>query len=280
MFNSFVYSAALTAALALGTATHAAAGSGGTIATQDGHTLTQEHFDKAVEIEEAMLGEGETFTDEDRTFLKEDLIIEFQLAPTELLAMIDEVYADVVSGEGAEAEKRDPEKAGTPSADGLGAGHRKMRETMAAFLQGAELAGDAYTAPSVNQLRAYMTNSQIISSDFNEYSSSKRVFTFCPDGHFTYYFGSVTSVKSREGVELSGTDKNTAEGVWDTYHEGGQTAVLMYSSAPAFADESMNNTGLLPVPIAQVQDDLIQIGARGSRATPDMLMRRIADVGC
>jgi len=81
-------------------------------------------------------------------------------------------------------------------------------------------------------------------------------------------------------AELSGTDEVHASGYWDAYQENGNDALLLFSTDPGFLDESLNSTGLLPMPIAAYQHDVIQLGQKGQAPTPDMLLSRQAISSC
>ena len=295
MLRHLACSVALTASLAFGGA--ALANADAVLATQNGFTLTRGHFEREVEIERALSGDA-SVSEIEIGLMKTELIEEFYADPAATLKLIDEVYADIFSGENgaidpellsvaapAPATELAPAQEFAPAptfqATTQAAGHSQMRETLGNFVPIAQLASDAFTAPDVNQLRSFIGSSQLVSANFNDYSSGEHVYTFCPGGTFIYYYGSSTSIPGSDaGVSLSGIHEDEAVGVWDAYHEGGQIMLLLYSNMPAFVDQSINNTGLLAMPIAHFEADVVQLGPRGLPPSTDNLLPRTQIAGC
>ena len=250
---------------------------------QDGYTLTEHHVKQAIEIE-AAFSDGGPLSDNDRLQIRADLVEEFELDPRETLETLTEVYADVVSG-AAFSDDLVPEgkqldttisNAEHPAADFKGPGHAQMQEIFRNFVSNGWLQGGGHFSGSLaDPLRAYVMNSVVSTSHSNAYSSGDHRYYFCAGGVFNYYYGSSTSVTGNAGgAEVSSTYEASARGVWDTYQQEGNAFIVMYSNDPAFAEDSMNNSGLLILPVAAYQEDLIQIGVKGTRATPDSLLAR------
>jgi len=260
------------------------------LATKDGYQLTGEDLGKANAIEAVL--EGQKYT-------PEALIAEFEKDPAGTLSSINEIYTEVVASDGiqttpssiASRSQTQPElSVATVSQQGsdeaLAGGHRQLRQHFFAILQrsgsGQRISEGAFNTPSVNRLRAYLKNSQIVSSGASEYASSAHTYVFCADGTFMYSYGGSMFLSSNVPGEwdAGGTLTDSARGYWDVYTENGNDAALLYSTDPGFLDQSMANTGLLPMPIAAYQADVVQLGARGMPATPDMLLRRTTIAGC
>ncbi len=258
------------------------------LASKDGHQLTEEDLRKANEIEAVL--DGESYT-------REVLIAEFEEDPAGTLATINEIYAEVVdieentSGSSSIVTAQQSQQsasfaaASQPQSEGaLANGHRQLRQILFTLMQqsgsGQQLSEQAFNTPSVNSLRSFLKNSQIVSSGTSAHSSSTHTYVLCADGTFYYSYSGSMSLDSTVAGEwnVGGTLTDSARGYWDVYTENGNDAALLYSSDPGFADTSMN--GLMPIPIAAYQADLIQMGARGMPATPDMLLRRVAISGC
>ncbi len=255
------------------------------IATKNGINFTQQHLDLAIAIE-LEYTEGSHFSQAEQNELKTILIEEFNTEPQETINSIMDEAAEldlVQSEKSSNHTKQKKPTQSVPDHTDIATGHLKLRQNIKQLNQrsgnNSTIPDAAYNTPSVNQLRKFIASSQITSSNFNDYSSSKRVFSFCKDGTFRYYYGSNSSITSNN-AELSGTNEASASGFWDAYQENGNDALLLFSADPAFLDESLNNTGLLPIPIAAYQEDLIQLGQRGQQATPDLLMSRTLTSGC
>lgn len=245
MLSRLVYSSALVAMLSVSAVANPASDSTLVIAAEGGFTFTESDLEKAIEIERILSYDG-ILSPDDLRDLKIDLLEEFRASPAELLTTIDEVYADVVSTETPETEvapqetvPSNPELTSPVSlpSNGIGEGHRAMREMLVAQSNG-QFSDGVFDTPDVAKLRNFITNSQIVSANFNDYSSGEHVYTFCPNGYFTYYYSSVTSILGSDvGVGISGTREDTASGVWETYHDSGQLAVL---SVRALRDHPAN----------------------------------------
>lgn len=253
------------------------------VAQQAGYTLTERHVDQAIQIEAAFSDSG-ALSDSERLQIRADLIQDFELDPGETLEVLTEVYADVVSGDafsdGIATEGRQQDAATRSeqhqATDSKAAGYTQMQEIFRNFVSRGWLQdGGQFTGSLADPLRAYIMNSLVSTSHSNAYSSGDHRYFFCAGGVFNYYYGSSTSVTGNlGGAEASGTYEASARGVWDTYQREGNAVVMMYSDDPAFAEDSMNNSGLLILPVAAYQEDLIQIGVKGMPATPDSLLAR------
>jgi hypothetical protein len=262
------------------------------LARKDGYVLTEAHFQEALQIEMAMEDES-YYPIADQLALKAGILEMFYDDPAGLLEELEK-YSQLlgVSQEGG-PRPASPSTQAAPrvSGQGVAQGHLQLRQSVEALNQRnggtASFTDQSFDTPSVNQLRTFMANSQMVHKVSSEYYSGTTVYTFCSDGTFRYSQNSGMSVSSTSpgsgGYETGNVfaqDQGVAQGYWDAYSEGGVDAILIYSADAAFASESMNNTGLLPFLVAQYQSDVIQVGPRGVPATPDNLIRRQAISGC
>lgn len=258
------------------------------IASKNGLHLTQEHLDDAMKIQ-LEFSDQTAFTPDEYNEFETSLIEEFIADPQETIDFILEAAADIESDVQAATTPHLPNQApvvdSQPKYSTIANGHLQLRQSIRVMSQdsrsNSQFAEQAFNTPSVNQLRSFFADSQISSSNSNAYSSGQRVFTFCADGTFNYYYGSSSGVSPTfGGGEASSIHEASARGYWDAYQENGNDAILMYSTDAGFADETINNSGLLPILIAAYQEDLIQMGQRGQPASPDMLLARNSISGC
>ncbi len=255
------------------------------LATKNGLNLTQQHLDLAIAIELEYTEESH-FSQAEQNELKTILIEEFNTEPQETIDSIMDEAAELNLVQSKKSSNRTKQKQpiqSIPVRTDTAPGHLKLRQNINQLSQrsgnNTSIPDSAFNTSNVNQLRKFIADSQITSSNYNNYSSSKRVFRFCKDGTFRYYYGSNSSITSGSG-EISGTNEASASGYWDAYQENGNDALLLFSADPGFLDESLNNTGMLAIPIAAYQEDLVQLGQRGQQATPDLLMGREVIAGC
>lgn len=261
------------------------------IATKDGIHLTQAHLDAAFKIDVAFSAKSH-LTPAERKELKDLTIAEFLQDPQATLDSLNEMIAEVDSMAEVETQASLPKTTGV-SAGGSGVvsngnvaqGHLQLRQALRVMNQNsgtnARFSDNSFGGVNVNQLRTFIAGSQLSSSSYNAHGSGQRTFTMCSNGTFRYYYGSLSSVSpSVGGGEVTGISEASATGYWDAYQEGGNIALLLFSSDAGFLDETINNTGLLPMPIAAYQHDAVQLGQRGQAPTPDMLLARTEHAGC
>ena len=257
------------------------------LASSGSITLTEEHVQMAVEIELA-LAEVEQFSTQELATIRTDLIEEFNADPKLTLQILEEVHTDVIvldvlapvgqtidnieAYEPTQAQERsDPPD--SPQ-EAIGSGHETLRNLLDQYFAfSSRYPSAAFGTKAAAEFRAYVANSRLISSGFNSYSSSEHIHDLCSGGAFGYYYGSSTAISGgSSGVEVSDTLESSALGAWDVFEVDGQLFLIMFSADPGFADVSVN--GLVEMPVAHFQQDLIQIGARGTPATPDLLIAR------
>lgn len=256
------------------------------LASKHGLNLTQEHLDMAARAD-IEFGSKSALSAAELEELKLSLIQEFNADPQGTIDLTIEMYTEIeptYSSKTSIPKTPITSNQTTPNSE-VAVGHMQLRQSVRSLSQQPEaktaFPDTAFNTSSVNQLRKFIVNSQLTSSNYNDYSSSKRVYTFCADGTFFYYYGSSSRAAPTFGSgEVTRTDEDKAKGYWDTYQEKGNDVILLFSTDPDFLDESMNNTGLLPMPIAAYQQDVIQLGQKGQSPTPDMLLSRQAIGGC
>lgn len=92
---------------------------------------------------------------------------------------------------------------------------------------------------------------------------------------------SVSSVSSIGGdYGISGIEESEYSGYWSAaYVLTGHDMLILYSTSEEFLEES-SPLLILPIPTANYQNDLIQLGLKGQHATPDLLMGRDVHQSC
>lgn len=83
----------------------------------------------------------------------------------------------------------------------------------------------------------------------------------------------------RSIIAISSVSSVSSIGGSAAYVLTGHDMLILYSTSEEFLEES-SPLLILPIPTANYQNDLIQLGLKGQHATPDLLMGRDVHQSC
>lgn len=246
-------------------------GSEKVLATQEGHTLTQDHFKNYIVSLEMKSG-SLSFSEKDNERAK--LLDFFYADPEGTLAELQSLVSGDMRKQVSQAsnsefvlddrQKKPIVKTQSQSsvaiANSLAQGHQEIRR-----LLGGDIGEMQFDTKAASTFRRYLANSLLTTSSnsynsgygASDYSSSKGQIQFCTNGTFVEVLSGHLSIDT-EGMDVTSSGSDAMPGYWEAAAlPNGMFIILLYSIHPRMLEDSPN--GFLPFVVAKHGPDFVQL---------------------